>query len=189
MILVYHNITEWYRGYVLCNLPYQYPLPKTKQTVFGIHCRLYLHHPKSCRQGPVIDPFLKSIIIMKWFFIFSSIINFLNYCKRLFYVPLTWTKVSLLFLIFIMFRKHDVIWNRTFEISFPNASFLALSNNSSPHNNFKCKTNSWTNPKESKWHTIYLEKIKRAISTRPWQVKTIVIILWKKIFYLPCYSM
>ena len=160
MILVYHNIliTEWYRGYVLCNLPYQYPLPKTKQTVFGIHCRLYQHHPKSCRLGPVIDPFLELVIIMKWFFIFSSIriMIFLDYCIRLFYVPLTWTKVSLLFLIFIILRKHDVIWNKTFEISFPNVSFLALSNNSSPHNNFKCKTNSWTNPKESKWHTIYL---------------------------------
>ena len=110
---------------------------------------------------------------------------FLDYCKCLFHVPLTWTKVSLLFLIFIIFRKHDVIWNKTFEISFPNFSFLALSNNSSPHNNFKCKTNSWTNPKESKWHTIYLEKIKRVISTIPWQVKdciTIVIILWKRYF-------
>ena len=57
---------------LLRNLPYQYPLPKTKQTVFGIHCRLYLHHPKSCRLGPVIDPFLKSVIIMKGFVIFNS---------------------------------------------------------------------------------------------------------------------
>ena len=148
---------------LLRNLPYQYPLPKTKQTVFGIHCRLYQHHPKSCRLGPVIDPFLKSVIIMKGFVIFISILwYYIGFCKliTLFYVPLTWTKVSLLFLIFIMFRKHDVIWNRTFEISFPNASFLALSNNSSPHNNFKCKTNSWTNPKESKWHTIYFKMIK-----------------------------